>query len=196
VGYFERLWSELEDALPEHFERRREFLLSVLEPPASVLDVGCGSGWFAQALLAAGFEVTAVDVAAEAIRRARVRAPQARFALAGEGRLPFEDGSFGAAWLGEVIEHVQDGIGMLEETARVLAPGGRLVATTPDHPRLLRLRLGLSARSFERHFDPRSDHVRFFTARTLRYLLEVCGFVEVSVRARDGLLEASARAAG
>jgi 2-polyprenyl-6-hydroxyphenyl methylase/3-demethylubiquinone-9 3-methyltransferase len=194
VTYFERLWSEIPDVGPEHFERRRDFLLSALAPGCRVLDVGCGSGWFCQALDAAGFDAVGVDVAAEAIRRARERSPELEFQLSGEGgELPFLAASFDAAWLGEVLEHVQDGLGLLAAVERVLAPGGLLVVSTPDHRRALRLWLGLSARAFERHFEPRSDHVRFFTRRSLRNLLEGAGFEAVAVRARRGQLLASCR---
>jgi 2-polyprenyl-3-methyl-5-hydroxy-6-metoxy-1,4-benzoquinol methylase len=195
VAYFERLWSELPDAVPERFEQRREFLLAALGPGARVLDVGCGSGWFSEALSAAGFAAVGVDVAAEAIRRARARCPQLEFKIAGEGELPFSPGSFDAAWLGEVLEHVQDCVGVLAAVERVLAPGGQLIASTPDHGRMLRLALGLSTRAFERHFEPRSDHVRFFTRRTLRELLDAAGYREIEIHARRGSLYASSRAA-
>jgi len=70
----------------------------------------------------------------------------------------------------------------------VLKPGGRLLGTTPNHGAWQRLRLGLSARAFEEHFEPRSDHVRFFTSATLRALLEVCGYGEIDIRAARGYL--------
>ena len=195
-AYFDRIWSAATDAPPEHFERRREHLLRLLPPGARVLDVGCGSGWFAAALRDAGFAVVGIDVAAEALRRARERASGVEFVLTAEGEeLPFESASFGAAWLGEVLEHVQDGIGLLEEVARVLEPGGSLVVSTPDHPWALRARFAVSRPAFERHFDPRSDHVRFFTAASLRTLLEVCGFEDVAVARDRGLLVASCSAA-
>ncbi len=38
------------------------------------------------------------------------------------------------------------------------------------------LRLALSPRAFQRHFDPRSDHVRFFSPVTLGRLLDDLGF--------------------
>jgi 2-polyprenyl-6-hydroxyphenyl methylase/3-demethylubiquinone-9 3-methyltransferase len=196
VTYFERLWSELPDVVPERFERRRELLVATLAPGARVLDIGCGSGWFSQALDSAGFTVSGVDVAGEALRRARERCPGVEFALAGErGELPFATGCFDAAWLGDVLEHVQDGLGLLAEAHRVLVPGGLLVASTPDHGRALRLWLGISARAFERRFEPRSDHVRFFTRRSLRALLDAAGFAEIEIRARRGGLWATARAA-
>jgi SAM-dependent methyltransferase len=194
VAYFERLWSDVPDGAPEHFERRRNFLLAALHPGSRVIDVGCGAGHFAGALAHAGFAVVGVEVAAEPLRRARERFPELEFVLAGERGLPFDDDCFDAAWLGEVLEHVQDGIGLLSEVARVLAPAGRLLLSTPDHGWRLRLRLGLSRTAFERHFEPRADHVRFFTARTLEELLAAGGFKAAVIRSERGVLLASAQA--
>jgi ubiquinone/menaquinone biosynthesis C-methylase UbiE len=195
VGYFERLWIDIPDAPPERFEARCDFLVSSLAPASRVIDVGCGAGWFCEALAAAGHHPVGVDVAGEAIRRARERAPSVEFALVAANELPYADDSFDAAWLGETLEHVQDVIGLLEEIRRVLAPDGRLILTTPDHGRLLRLRLALSTRAFEQHFEPRSDHVRFFTQRSLRTLLETCGYAQIAVHAKRGQLFVTTAAA-
>jgi SAM-dependent methyltransferase len=195
VAYFERLWSEAPDGPPEHFALRREFALGAFAPRSRVLDAGCGSGWFAGELAAGGFDVVGVEVAQEPLRRARERfGDLVEFLLVGERELPFASGSFDGVWLGEVLEHVQDGIGLLAELARVLVPDGRLALSTPDHGRRLRLRLGLSRSAFEQHFDPRSDHVRFFTAATLAALLDLSGFERIDIRRSRGLLLASARA--
>jgi 2-polyprenyl-6-hydroxyphenyl methylase/3-demethylubiquinone-9 3-methyltransferase len=198
VEYYERLWrqiGEVGEVQPERFELRRDFALERLEPGERVLDVGCGEGWFCDAFAAAGFVAVGVDVAPEAIRRARARYPSLEFALCGETSMPFADGSFGAAWLGEVLEHVRDGIGLLAEVARVVGPGGLLLASTPDHGVWRRLALGLSRRAFERHFEPRADHLRFFTRRTLAALLDAGGFDHVELRTERGVLLVSARAA-
>jgi ubiquinone/menaquinone biosynthesis C-methylase UbiE len=195
VEYFDRLWSEMRETAPEHFELRRAFLLSHVEQGNRVLDVGCGEGWFCAALAEAGVgNVLGVDVAAEAVRRAHARFPALRFEVCGESELPVGDVSIDVIWLGEVIEHVRDGLGLLAECARVLAPGGRLLLTTPDHDWRTRLWLGLSRRAFERHFEPRADHLRFFTRDSLRSLLEAAGFVELEVSTRGGVLAVSARA--
>jgi SAM-dependent methyltransferase len=194
VTYFERLWSELPDAAPEHFELRREFMLEALAPGSKVIDVGAGAGWFAAALAGAGCSVVGVEVAQEPVRRARERFPALEFVVVPEGRLPFAAAAFDGAWLGEVLEHVADVVGLLDEVARVLAPGGRLALSTPAHGWRLRLALGVSRRAFERHFEPRADHLRFFTDATLERLLAACGFEQIAIRARSGVLLATARA--
>jgi ubiquinone/menaquinone biosynthesis C-methylase UbiE len=125
-----------------------------------------------------------------ALARARQRFPNLQFVLTGT-ELPFDDGSFDAIWLSEVLEHVQDGLGLLAEARRVARPNGRLLLTTPDHALPTRLRLALSARYFESTFNPRSDHVRFFTANSLRTTLTAAGASEVELTRRQGLLLAS-----
>ncbi len=153
-----------------------------------MLDVGCGAGLFTIALAGARTHPVGVDVAAEPLRRARRDHPELELQLYAGGRLPFADAEFDVAWVGEVLEHVADGLELLDEVRRVLAPGGRLLISTPDHPRRLVWRLALDRRAFERHFDPRSDHVRFFTARTLVLLLEEASFSPIDMARRGGTL--------
>jgi 2-polyprenyl-3-methyl-5-hydroxy-6-metoxy-1,4-benzoquinol methylase len=195
MGYHERLWRELPDLPPEHFEIRLAFVIAALEPGSTVLDVGCGGGWFSAALAREGFSVAGFDVAEEPVRRARARCADLEFHVVRGAELPFGAGTFAAAWMGEVLEHVQDGLELLAEVARVLGPGGRLVLTTPDHGWARRLWLGVSRRAFEGHFEPRSDHLRFFTAHSLEGLLAAGGFEEIAIRRARGVLLATARAA-
>jgi hypothetical protein len=63
----------------------------------------------------------------------------------------------------------------------VLRSGGSLLLSTPAHGRLAMLGLALSGRAFDAHFDPRADHLRFYTRRTLTRLLEDFGFESVEV---------------
>jgi ubiquinone/menaquinone biosynthesis C-methylase UbiE len=170
---------------------RRDFLLGLVARGERVLDLGCGLGDFTAALAAHGAWPIGCDVAQEPLRRARQRYGELQFTRSG-ATLPFADGSFDVVWMGEVLEHVQDGLGLLAEVGRVLRPGGRLLISTPDHGALRRLWFGLSARAFERAFDPRSDHVRFFTARSLRGLLVAVGLGEVRITKHHGVLLASA----
>jgi SAM-dependent methyltransferase len=184
----EAVWQAVpEGAVPERFAVRRAFLLGHVRGGERVLDLGCGDGAFAAELVAVGCSVTAVDVAEEALRRARARVPPADVRRAEEGApLPFAEDAFDVVWAGEMLEHVTDVVGLLAEVRRVLRWDGTLLATTPYHGRMSVAVLALRGR-LEEHFDPRADHLRFFTARSLRAVLEDAGFRAVTVDAVGGV---------
>ncbi len=175
------------DAEPERFAERRELLLAHVRDGDRVLDLGCGDGAFAAVLTGAGAAVTAVDVSGEAVRRAGERAPLARVEQVGEGEpLPFGEDAFDVVWMGETVEHVADVVGLLAEVRRVLRWGGTLLVTTPNLPRLGVALEALRGRPLEERLDPRADHLRFFTARTLTAVLRDAGFAEVTVSVSAG----------
>jgi ubiquinone/menaquinone biosynthesis C-methylase UbiE len=180
-------------AEPERFAFRRDFLLHHVGAGDTVLDIGCGAGEFSAALIDGGARPVAVDVAREALRRARERIPEldARLWEAGEP-LPLDDNSVDVVWAGEVIEHVVDVAPWLSEVRRVLRPRATLLLTTPHHGPLTMLALALSPRRFAEHFEPRSDHVRFFSPRTLRGLLDDLGFDVARLRVKDATILARA----
>ncbi|MDP9170898.1 MAG: methyltransferase domain-containing protein, partial [Acidobacteriota bacterium] len=130
----ERVIPGLVDAnlLNEHLARYR-FAARFVHPGNSVLDAGCGSGYGAAAL-AAMAPVTAVDIAADAIRHARrhFASPAIRFLQAACESLPFADGSFDLVTAFEVIEHLERWRELLTESSRVLKPGGVLLVSTPN----------------------------------------------------------------
>jgi SAM-dependent methyltransferase len=207
-AHHESLWRALpEGSEPPDLQVRLAFLLdrarAAEEPgqaPGRVLDVGCGEGQFAAELERAGFSVVGVDVAEEPLRRGRTRHPELDLRLVpAEGPWSLPDAGFDVVWAGETIEHVADTAGWLSEVRRVLRSGGSLLLSTPAHGRLAMLRLAASRSAFDAHFDPRADHLRFYSARTLIRLLEDFGFEDIDVRSAAGppwarrLLLASAR---
>jgi 2-polyprenyl-3-methyl-5-hydroxy-6-metoxy-1,4-benzoquinol methylase len=175
-------------ALRERFLREHVAALSrELDAPPKVLDLGCGDGYFTSQLAQAGAIALGVDVSAEAVRRARSRDPQLQVqVIDAVGPWPLADASFDLVWAGEVIEHVADTQSWLSEVRRVLRPRGELLLSTPAHGRAALLALALSGRRFDRHFDPLADHLRFYSARSLRRLLGDFGFDDIAVRAAGG----------
>ncbi len=186
----ESLWESIPAGLePQNFRRRLAFLLAHVHAGQRVLDVGCGEGRFAAALAGAGAQVVGIDVAEEPLRRARAQHPDLDLTLrlvAPEGPWPLEDASFDVVWAGETIEHVQDTAAWLSEVRRVLRSGGELLLSTPAHGPLTVLGLALSRRAFAARFDPRSDHLRFYSRATLTELLEDFGFREIELRGLGG----------
>lgn len=187
--YHESLWEAVPEGLsPPYMTARLAFLLDHAPEGARVLDVGCGEGRFTAALARAGREAVGIDVAQEPLRRAGAREAGLDLRLVpAEGPWPLEDVSFDAVWAGEVIEHVADTAGWLSEVRRVLRSGGALVLSTPAHGPLTRLAVGLSERAFARRFDPRAEHLRFYTRRSLVGLLEDFGFEQIETRGLGGV---------
>jgi ubiquinone/menaquinone biosynthesis C-methylase UbiE len=182
----EDVWREIPPGQrPYAFELRRGFLLARVAAGDRVLDVGCGEGRFCAELAAAGAVPVGVEVAETALTRAREQHPDLTFELvAQDGPLPFADGTFDCVWASEVLEHVADTARWLSEVRRVLRPRGGLLVTTPYHGRIKNLLIALAG--FESHFDPLGQHLRFYTARSLRTLLVDFGFEEIGIATAGG----------
>lgn len=154
-----------------------------------VLDLGCGDGRLSAELAAR--QLTLADVSPAALARAAARLPgAAAVELEPDAPLPHADNGFDLVLCCETIEHVRDTQLLLSEARRVLRPGGTLALTTPSHSRLTGAAIVLGG--FERGFDPRSAHLRFFTARSLGALLDDTGFDIASLERRAGTLYARA----
>ncbi len=187
--YHERLWESVPEGIqPPDFALRLAFLLRHVAADQRVLDVGCGEGRFTAALADSGAQAVGVDVAEEPLRRARARRGDLQFLrVPVDHSWPLEDASFDAVWAGEVIEHVADTVGWLSELRRVLRPGGLALLSTPNHSRASLLAMALLPHFFEAHFDPLSDHLRFYTRRSLARVLEEFRFEAIRVSPAGGL---------
>ena len=190
--YQEALWQAVPRGLqPARFEQRLAFVLANVRRGERVLDLGCGEARFAAELARAGVRVLAADVAEEPLRRARAAHPDLELCLLdGEGAWALADASFDAVWAGEVIEHVADSARWLSELRRVLRPRGTLLLSTPSLATAELLRLALAPRARAHALDPRGEHLRFYSPRSLRALLAEFGFEQVELRTLGSVLDA------
>jgi cyclopropane fatty-acyl-phospholipid synthase-like methyltransferase len=103
-------------------------LLSDGEP---VLDLGCGCGVPATAILAERFSVTGVDISPVQVERARRLVPAAQFLCQDMSQVEFPSESFMAIVSLLAIIHVpvEEQPGIFRKVSRWLRPGGHLLAT-------------------------------------------------------------------
>jgi SAM-dependent methyltransferase len=114
----------IEWALRRHFSDASRFL-----------EVGCGTGFVLagvrQALPEA--ELHASELHLAGLRFARERHPHVRFYQLDARSLPF-DAEFDVIGAFDLLEHIDDDVGVLEQLFRAVRPGGGVVLTVPQHP--------------------------------------------------------------
>lgn len=130
----------------DHYRPLRDAVLALLAPlqPRSLLDTGCGEGYYTGAFTALAPEVIGVDIAKPAIRLAAKRYPGITWLVASGAALPLADGSV------DVVSNMFTQI-HLAEMLRVLAPGGHVLVVTPaaDHLQSVRAELFEEVRAHE-----------------------------------------------
>jgi SAM-dependent methyltransferase len=97
--------------------------------PARLLEVGPGTGVFAaRCAEELRCEIVALDASADMVAATRARGIET--VLGDVQDMPFDDGTFDTALAAWMLYHVPDRDRALAELARVLRPGGRLIAIT------------------------------------------------------------------
>lgn len=171
---------------PAHVARRKfrpELRVVRTQVPAHahILDVGCGHGHFAALLQRAGYQVVGVDIDGKALAYAAEH--YGLTTLQGDlSQLSLEDGRFAAVTILSTLEHLTNPFEVLSAAARLVAPDGILMVSTPRGdgliPRLSR-RFFLPTLGVWEFLSPPS-HLTYFTRRSLTAMLERAGFAVVS----------------
>jgi ubiquinone/menaquinone biosynthesis C-methylase UbiE len=149
AGVYERWWRPIAFGLstgfrmPSRDEEAHIVLARLGSAPAPWLDLSCGPGTLTPRLVAsAAGPVVALDASASMLARAREQVPcvtmgaplpnprGAFFVRADAAALPFADGAFGAVVNLAALDLYPDAARVVAESARVLAPRGRWVAST------------------------------------------------------------------
>lgn len=172
-GYDPKFFSALAAAEDRSFwfRGRNRLILqlvsAVAEPGDSFLEVGCGTGYVLRALAhEAHLEVTGSELFAEGLTFARDRLPEARLVELDAREMPY-DGEFDLVGAFDVIEHIDDDVGVLRGLRRAVRPGGFVFITVPQHPWLW------SAA------DTYAHHVRRYRRKELVERLKAAGLIPV-----------------
>jgi ubiquinone/menaquinone biosynthesis C-methylase UbiE len=106
-------------------------------PADRILDLGCGTGAVAHVLLGrlgAAASITGVDVNPAMLATARAGAPGIAWVEGHAAALPFAGGSFELVLCQHMLQFAPELPAVLREAHRVLAPGGRLIASAWAFP--------------------------------------------------------------
>lgn len=162
------------EADPEADELGRLFV-PLLAPGASLLEAGCGAGWWVAALAEHGFRAEGIDFSPELVDLVRATDPAVEVRVGDALAIDRPDGTYDAYLSIGVIEHRREGPEpFLAEAHRVLVPGGLAIVAVPAYGPLRRLRARL--RTYDRAPAAAAFHQYGFSRRELVALMAAAGF--------------------
>lgn len=159
--------------LVAHFEAYAVWLAARFPSQTRIFEFGCNDGVLLERLQRRGFACAGIDASdnVAALARAKGLAVTTGFLNADFAREPDRAGTFDLVTCSNVFAHIHDVHATLDAVRLLLADGGVVAIEVHDGDLLFR----------EGQFDTiYHEHLTYFTARTLRGLLERAGFAYVS----------------
>ena len=152
----------------------------------TVLELGCGTGYFTQELARSGADVTAIDVSPELleIARSNCSAPNVRYQIENASALSYSDAVFDSVVGSSVLHHLEIKEA-LRDIYRVLKPGGTIYFTEPN---MLNPQIAIQKNIpwIKRKLGDSPDETAFFRW-PLRRLFEQTGYRDVRIDPFDFL---------
>lgn len=171
----------------DYYSHICEGVISALPENGRLLDLGCGTGLFMQRYLKTGGEAIGVDISMGMIKRAKKR-NVSDVALGNAEVLPFRDRTFDGVSSLLAFSYFQNPGSMLEESFRVLKPGGSLSICTLGRnvftsmvPAAYRIGEKLNVKRVGMAYF--REH--YYREEEIRYLLEKTGFIDTKVSRRS-----------
>lgn len=135
--FYESFASEFDSKMNMYDTNKRlevffeEFLSTEDLNGKSLLDAGCGTGWFSKIASEKGASVTSMDLGENLLAEVAKKCDSKRV-VGSILEIPFPENTFDVVVSSEVIEHTPDPYKALHEIYRVLKPGGIMVLSTPN----------------------------------------------------------------
>ncbi|MBI5236486.1 MAG: class I SAM-dependent methyltransferase [Deltaproteobacteria bacterium] len=161
----------------EVFSKAASYLSARLPDNATLLDVGCGYGFFLSCMKAKAtsrVKVSGIDVSKTAVSYAAGRGLDVQ--LGTLDTIKFADNSFDAITMFYVLEHIPDPTRALKEARRILKPGGALFLRLPHTTPIVRI---LSLCGIKNNLYDPPFHLNDFSAETIGRMLTKAGFENV-----------------
>ena len=166
--------------------RRVKMIGSHLKPGMTILELGCGAGYFTKELARSGAEIMAVDLSADLLEIAKANCPASnvRYEIQDACALTYSNAAFDSVVGSSILHHLEIEPA-LREIRRVLKAGGTIYFTEPN---MLNPQIAIQKNVpwIKRWLGDTPDETAFFR-RALRRLLERTGYRDVRVEPFDFL---------
>jgi ubiquinone/menaquinone biosynthesis C-methylase UbiE len=187
-------YDEVADRYDHHYDHSRgrsyhthlsRHLMEVLPKNGLLLDIGCGTGLFVEKYCMDHSTAIGLDISRGMILQARRRCKDREFVVGTGETIPFSDDSFDAAASLLAFSYMRDPKKMLDETFRVLKPGGTLAVCTLGKNLLTR---GIPAIYFisERfqvdHVVMRDFGEHYYNEEEMVHMFTTAGFIDVRTK--------------
>jgi SAM-dependent methyltransferase len=180
--YYEEYWQKGGIIPGPQLDDKKKFLMKAVGRNKKVLDIGCGNGYVSSILVQQN-EVIGVDISKSALIDAKMLGLSA---LVSDIRtIPFEERSFDVVLALDILEHLFDPVGLLEEANRILKDDGTLILSIPNASNIASRALFLLTGEINDMTDISnirtpgfmfSEHIRFFSERMIRKVIQSTGF--------------------
>ena len=180
------IWNWESPAGRLRWARRVKMLTSHLKPGMTVLELGCGAGYFTQELARSGADIVAIDVSPELLEIARTNcsSPNFQYQTQNAHALSYSEGVFDSVVGSSVLHHLEIEEA-LRDICRVLKPGGTIYFTEPN---MLNPQIAIQKNIpwIKRKLGDSPDETAFFRW-PLRKLLEQTGYQDIRIEPFDFL---------
>jgi ubiquinone/menaquinone biosynthesis C-methylase UbiE len=175
------MWSQraatFDDRRYDVFRFLQRALISTVKisPPATFLDLGCGTGWavrYVADLLRGEGKFIGIDLSNGMIQKAKSHSTgrkEVEFCQGSAESLPFGEDYFTTVICSNSFHHYLQPVEALREVRRALKPGGRvhILDITADDPLIRRIDQRVKARE--------EEHVKFYSSMEFAAMMEAAG---------------------
>ena len=165
------------DGFDERPEGSHQKVVCLVGRNKKVLELGCGKGYVSERLKQNGCRVTGIEISGDNAKQARRHCEKVIVGNVETMKMPFRQNTFDAILSGDVLEHLHEPKAALEKVMPFLKDDGVIIVSLPNIANWkIRLKLLLGKFDYADWGIMDRTHLRFFTRKTARKLLEDAGY--------------------